>query len=64
MSDQPVAEAPTYTSHSKHNRRTSMLSARTQPAIRAVERPHTYALDRKATGIGPNCRIPVQIPRQ
>lgn len=49
MSHQPVAEATTYT---KHNRRTSISSEGFEPAIPAVERPQTYALDRRTTGIG------------
>ena len=48
MSDQPVPEATTYT---KRNRQTSMSSAGFEPAIPAVERPQTYALDWRTTGI-------------
>jgi hypothetical protein len=29
-----------------------MLSAGFEPTIQATKRPHTYALDRAATGIG------------
>jgi len=50
-SDQPVAEAATYTTHNKHNRRTSMPSAGFEPAIPAIERLQTYPLGRTATGI-------------
>ena len=32
--------------------------------IRAVERLHTYSLDRKAKAIGPDGHMPVQIPRR
>jgi hypothetical protein len=49
MSDQPVAKATTYT---KHNKRTSIYSAGYEPAIPVVDRPQTYALDRRTTGIG------------
>jgi len=52
-SDQLVAEAATYTTHTIPKRRTSMLSAGFEPAITTVEQPQTYALDRTATGIGP-----------
>jgi hypothetical protein len=51
-SDQLVADAATYTTHNKHERRTSLLSAGLKPAIPAIERPQTYALDRTATDIG------------
>ena len=43
MRDQLVAEAATYTTHNKHKRRTSVSSARFEPAIPAVER-HIYSL--------------------
>jgi hypothetical protein len=49
MNDQLVAEAATYTTHNKHERQTA--SAGFEPAIPAIERPQTYALDRSATGI-------------
>ena len=51
-SDQLVADAATYTTHNKHERRTSLLSAGLKPAIPAIERPQTYVLDRTATDIG------------
>jgi hypothetical protein len=51
-SDQLVAEAATYTTHNKHNRRTSMLLAGFEPAIPAMVQPQTYVLDDTATGIG------------
>ena len=50
-SDQHVAEAATYTTHSKHKRRTSMPSVGFEPAIPAIKRLQTYALERTATGI-------------
>jgi len=40
------------TTHNTHNRQTSMLPVRFEPTISAGERPHTYALDRAATGTG------------
>jgi hypothetical protein len=49
-SDQPVAEASTYTG--QHKRQTSMSRAGFEPAIPATKRPQTYALDRAVTGIG------------
>jgi len=48
----PVAEAPTLTRHNKHSGRTSMASVGSQPAISAIKPSQTYALDRKATGVG------------
>ena len=50
--DQLVAEAGTYTTHNKHNRRTSTPSAGFEPATPAIKRPQAYALARTATGIG------------
>jgi hypothetical protein len=49
---QPVAEASTYTTHSKHTRRTSIPSAGFEPAIPFIKRLQTYALDVTVTGIG------------
>jgi hypothetical protein len=49
MSDQPVAEAATYTTHNKYKSRTFMPSAGFEPAI---ERPQMYVLDSMTTGIG------------
>jgi hypothetical protein len=54
MNDRLVAKAATYTIHNKHKRRTAMTSAEYEPAIPAIERRQTYALDRNATGIGSN----------
>jgi hypothetical protein len=51
-SDQPVAEASTYTGQHKHNRQTSMPRAGFEPETPATKRPQTYSLDRAATGIG------------
>jgi len=51
-SDQPVAEAATYTKHSKHIRRTFMPSAVFELAIPANRPLQTCALDRTATAIG------------
>jgi hypothetical protein len=52
MSDQLVAEAATCIKHNKHNRRTSMTSAGFEPAIPAIKRLQTYALDRTSSWIG------------
>ena len=49
MSDQLVAEAASYTTHNKHERRTSMSSAGFDPAITQLQ---AYVSDRTATGIG------------
>ena len=46
-SDQLVAELPDITQHSQQ---TSMSPVGFEPMISAGERPHTYALDRAATG--------------
>ena len=40
------------TTHSTHNRQTSMPPVGFEPTISAGERPHTYALDHTATGTG------------
>jgi len=45
---QAVLEAASYTTHNKHNRRTSMLSTRFEPATPALKRLNTYDLDRTA----------------
>jgi hypothetical protein len=37
MRDQPIVEAATYTTHNKHKRRISMLSAAFKPAIPTIE---------------------------
>lgn len=50
---QPVAEATTYTTHNKNNKRKSMLTARFEHAVLAIKRQHTYAFDLPATHIGP-----------
>jgi hypothetical protein len=38
MRDQLVEEAATYTTHNKQDRRTSMVSAKLEPAIPAIKR--------------------------
>jgi hypothetical protein len=57
MNDQPVAEAATYTTQSKHERRTSVPSAGFETAVPVMERLQTYALDCTATGIGSTNRL-------
>ena len=52
MSDQLVAKATTYTTHNKHNRRTSMPSVECEPTFPANKPPPIYAVDRAANGIG------------
>ena len=49
-SDQLIAEAATYTSHSKHKRRTSANSAGFDPTLSTVRRQQTYVLIRTPTG--------------
>jgi hypothetical protein len=44
-SDQAFAEDATYTKHNKQKRRTSMPSALFEPAIPAVKRPQTDAVE-------------------
>jgi hypothetical protein len=51
-SDQLVPEAATYTAHNRHMKWTFMPSAGFEPAIPGIERPQTYAFDRRATGLG------------
>jgi len=51
-SDQHLAEAPTYTTHNKHKRRTSMSSVGFEPAISTFKRLKTYSLDRMTNGFG------------
>ena len=46
------------TTHNTHNKQTSMLPVGFEPTISAVVQPHTYALDRAATGTGYlQCRL-------
>ena len=58
MSDRLVAEATTYIEHNKHKIRTSMTSVGFEPAIPAIERLQTYALDHAATDIGSSGPLP------
>jgi hypothetical protein len=51
MSDHFIEEAAAFASHSEHNRTTALLSAGIEPAIPAVKRLQSYALDREAAGI-------------
>jgi len=48
-SDQPVAEAATYTTHNRQKRRTSVPSVGFEQAIPAIKWPRTYAQDCTAT---------------
>jgi len=52
MSDQHAAEGATYTTHNKHNRRTSMPSAVSEHTIPAVKRQQTYTLECTTIAIG------------
>jgi hypothetical protein len=52
MSDQPVGERATYTTHDELERRRTMPSKGFEPAIPAIRRPQTYALNRAAIRIG------------
>ena len=60
-SDQPVADATTYTTYNKHKRRTSMFSAGFRPEMPAIDRRQTYDLD--STGMGLIIIIPVEVSR-
>jgi hypothetical protein len=51
-SDQLVGKADTCTTHTVHKGRTSMPSAGFEPAISAIKRLQTYALDCTVTRIG------------
>jgi len=51
-SDQLVAEKATYTTHNKHQRRTSIPLEGFESASPAMKRRKTYAFDRAATGNG------------
>jgi hypothetical protein len=51
MSDQFVGKDATYTTHKKHKRRTPKPSVGFETTIPAIEKPETYALDFKVTGI-------------
>ena len=50
----PAAQSATYTTHNKHETRTSMPSAGFEPMIPAIKRFQTQALGRAATGIALN----------
>jgi hypothetical protein len=56
MSDQLVAEAAVYTTHSEHKRQTSIPPAVFELAIPAIGLL-TYALDRTATGVSLRCTL-------
>ena len=58
MSDQPVAQAATYTARNKHKRGTSRTSWGFEPAITGIERPQTYALYRATIEIDLWCTLP------
>ena len=51
-SDQRVAQAATYTTHTNTKDETSMPSVEFEPAVPRIEPPQTRALDRTANGIG------------
>ena len=51
MSNQPVKDAATYTTHSKHKTQIFMPSAGSEPDIPAIEQLQTYTLDATVTGI-------------
>ena len=54
MSDQLVAETPTW-QHTQHSQQTNIHApVGFEPTISAGERSQTYALDRAATGTGLN----------
>ena len=51
-SDQPIAQTAIYTTHNKHNRRTSIPSVRLEPTIPLTARLQNYALNCTTTKIG------------
>ena len=51
-SDQPGAETTTYTTHSAHNRQTSMPPRKIRSCDPSSERPKAHALDHAASAIG------------
>jgi len=53
MIDQLTAEAATCTTHNNHKRRKFMPSTGFEPAIPAIKRLQTYALDSTATRYWP-----------
>jgi len=52
MSDQPGTDAAKCSTYNKQKRRKSILFVKFGPAIPNIKRPHTYAIDCMATGIG------------
>ena len=50
MSDQPVAETSTCTTHNICKKLTSITSAGFEPPIAAREQPQTHSLDRAVSG--------------
>jgi hypothetical protein len=52
MSDRPIAEAATYTTHKKLKRRTFIPTADFEPAIPEIKRLQAYVLDTIAAGLG------------
>jgi hypothetical protein len=63
-SDQPVAEAATYTTHNEPNIRKTMSLAGFELAMTTIKRLRTYALDRKNTGITYKTQLVHRILRQ
>jgi len=51
-SDQPVADAATYTTHKKHKGQTTMPSAEFEFPFPEITQLLIYALDRTVTGMG------------
>jgi len=49
MSDQPVAEAAIYTTHSWHKGRAPVPPAGFEHVIPEIKRPKTYTFERKVT---------------
>jgi hypothetical protein len=51
MSDQPIAEAATYTTPKKHNEKISIKSTGFEPAILIIKQLYTCAFESTAAGI-------------
>jgi hypothetical protein len=52
LSDQVVGKDATYKTQKKYKRKTPMASVGFETTIPEIDKPHTFALDFKATGIG------------
>ena len=56
-----LSQRPVPTQHNKRKKQISVSPAGFEPAISAIEGPHTYASDGTATGLGPLVSVHVKI---